>query len=305
MRVLNLFNRELKYISNDMLEMVHNQGFDCIQISPVQPTKEEFNNVWWMLYQPINFSVGNRICSRSDLQDFCSRCKEYGIHVIVDTVINHLAGGNSPEEALTPNYQDDRDLLRNYDAWKHTPNLVGDDWNDRYKVTHYNMGLPGLNPDNQMVRDKVIGFMNDLIDLGVDGFRLDAAKSIALPEEGSDFFPVITYSLKKPVFVIYGEVINTPEEYIHKYAKYMKVLTDVNISHNQDEVVRFAETKDNFLSDGNIGYTKGLPASEITNRYVNLTGNYPNTLYYSRNNWECDEYKSYKVRDANKVMVRK
>lgn len=37
-------------------------------------------------------------------------------------------------------------------------------------------GLPDLNQGNGKTRDKVIKFMNELLELGVGGFRIDAAK---------------------------------------------------------------------------------------------------------------------------------
>ena len=76
------------------------------------------------------------------------------------------------------------------------------------------MGLPGLNPNSEIVQSKIIKMLNEYLDLGVQGFRFDAAKSIALPEEGCNFFPVITYSLKRWLPLIYGEVLFADKELI-------------------------------------------------------------------------------------------
>jgi len=190
MRILSLFNTRLNDISDFTLRQVKEQCFDAVQISPLQETKEENNDVYWMLYQPINFKIGNRIATRDDLIDFCNRCHYHGLNVIVDAVINNMAEGAH----LVPHDKVDYDLKYCYDAWRHAPEIKGDEWNDRYKVTHYNLGLPSLNHSNHLVQDKVIEYLNDLIACGVDGFRFDAAKSIPLPEEGCDFlgfFPCI------------------------------------------------------------------------------------------------------------------
>ncbi len=306
MRILSLFQMKLNDIDDSMIEKIKSQGFDCIQISPVQQTKDESSNEWWMLYQPINFSVGNKYGSKSDLKYLCERCHKKGINVIVDVVIAHMAGENT-YGSLDPNRQIDEHLRNRNSAWRRKENIKGNEWSDRYKVTHYCMGVPGLNPNDEMVQELVINFLNELIDLGVDGFRFDAAKSIGLPNDDdinnrSNFFPIITYCLKRPVYVIYGEVLNYPEYMINKYSKYMKVLTDVNTS-DDDALVRFAETKDTF-KDEQMGYTRNTSASDISNRYFDVCKNYTNSLYYRRDNWESGEWESNKVKDANRQRKR-
>lgn len=37
-------------------------------------------------------------------------------------------------------------------------------------------GLPDLNQGNEKTREKIVGFMNKLLDMGIAGFRVDAAK---------------------------------------------------------------------------------------------------------------------------------
>ena len=53
-RILNVFDKRLTDIIY-MLDDIKWQGFNVVQISPLQPTKEEGSGAWWMLYQPINF----------------------------------------------------------------------------------------------------------------------------------------------------------------------------------------------------------------------------------------------------------
>ena len=59
------------------------------------------------------------------------------------------------------------------------------------------MGLPGLDLSNYDLQGIIIDYLNELIDCGVNGFRFDAAKSIALPYEGCVFWPRVIYLLKK------------------------------------------------------------------------------------------------------------
>lgn len=303
MRILNLFNVNLDYIKDNM-SLIKSQGFDAVQISPVQKTKHDESHEWWMLYQPISFTIGNRLGSEKDLENLCIEASKNNVVVVSDAVINHLAGAD--DGSLNTYKDDDEDLVKDKTAWKERRNI--NDWNNRWEVTHLCMGLPGLNPDNDIVREKVIDMLNHEIDLGVSGFRFDAAKSIALPTDDnsykSDFFPVITYCLKHPIDIIYGEVIFYDKYYTDKYAEYMKVLTNYEAS-NKDAEIKFVENKDSFLSNDSMGYTKGKTKEDIIREYKDLTYNYPNTLFYARNNNDFDMWKSDEVRDANKVKVKR
>ncbi len=299
-RILSLFDCPLKDVKR-LLPMISRQGFNVVQVSPLQRTKPDYRNDWWLLYQPLGFEIGNRIGTKEELYDLCQEANKYGINIVVDAVINHVAN-KSEEEFLEPHPDSDWELLSNRDCFKEKIQIS--DWDDRNQVIHYCLGLPGLNPSNPIVQRKIINMLNEYIDLGVNGFRFDAAKSIALPEEGCDFFPNITYSLKRWLPILYGEVLFADNELIEKYARYMRVLTNSD-ARNKDSIIKFIENKDSFLSK-DLGYTSTWPKERITNEYISLAANYPNTLYYARNytddwhEWQCRD-----VREANKQLVKK
>ena len=294
MRILSLFNCKLQDIKG-VLPLVKEQGFDAVQISPLQRTKDEWSNEWWMLYQPINFEIGNKIGSKEDLIELCEEARRNGLIIVADTVFNHLAGADNTG-SLHPHPDCDKDLLYEPNCWKERRPVTN--WDDRYQVTHYCMGLPGLNPDNTIVQQKVINMLNEYADLGVDGFRFDAAKSIALPDEGCDFFKNVTYSLNRWMPIIYGEVLFADRELIDRYAKYMKVITNSE-ANNKNDVIRFIENKDSFLSK-DLGWTRYWSADRINNEYFELTGNYPNTLYYDREGYDQGQWKKELIKRANK-----
>ena len=299
-RILSLFDCPLKDVQK-LLPIINSQGFNAVQVSPLQPTKDDNSKDWWILYQPLCFDIGNRIGNKEDLYNLCLEAKKYGINIIVDAVINHTANKND-DEALIPHPNVDKELLLNSDCFKERKWVSN--WDNRYEVTNYCIGLPGLNPNNKIVQEKIINMLNEYIDLGVNGFRFDAAKSIALPSEGCDFFPIITYHLKRWIPLIYGEVLFADPSLIDAYAKYMKVLTNSD-THNRDSIIKFVENKDSFLSK-DLGYTRYWPKEEVTHAYMNMVNYYPNTIYYARNftnDWY--EWQSSEVREANKKLVRK
>ena len=311
MRLLSLFDCQLEEIEG-LIPIIKDQGFDAVQISPLQKTKDDNSREWWMLYQPISMEIGNRIGSKEELKELCDVANDYDVYVIADVVVNHLAGSDN-KGSLTPHPDCDKELLYNPDCWKEKKNMGPKDWDDRYKVTHYCMGLPGLNPRNEVVQRKVINMLNEYADLGVEGFRFDAAKSIALPEEFGEncrFFPNVTYNLNRPVAIIYGEVLFSDRDLIEKYSQYMKVLTTGD-ANDKDSIIRFVENKDSFLS-GDVGkWTADWPVDRVVDAYANwLTPNYPNSLFYARNTYgrhseDWHAWKSEKVEKANKVKVLK
>ena len=57
----------------------------------------------------------------------------------------------------------------------------------------YHIIYCSINTDNYDYQDLVIEFLNRLIELGVNGLRIDSAKMIGLPEEYGDNFFIRVY----------------------------------------------------------------------------------------------------------------
>ncbi len=232
----------------DELPNIAKAGFSSIQTSPAQPAAGQ--GAWYWLYQPTSFSAGNDLGSREELKNLCTEADKYGIKVIVDVVANHLAGDHSviQEDLRDPKYY-------------HTVGeLTGADYRDRTKVTQGDIGMQDLNSEDSYVQQVVLNYINDLKSLGVDGIRWDAAKHIALPSEGCDFWKTVTAT----GLYNYGEILNGPsdagggEDIMKEYTKYMSV-TDNKYGDNM--LASFVSGKaPNF--DGN-WVDKGLDADHL------------------------------------------
>lgn len=290
MRIIHFFNWRLNDIVPN-LETVKKQGFDAIQLNPIQPLKEDGLKEWWMSYQPISFDVGNYFGSKEELEYLCYVCKELGILPFQDVVINHM--GSSVNDNFEPHERVDEKLRSNPDYWRIKESV--NNWNNRDEVIHNCINLPGLNVYNQDVEDMIVDFLNSLIDLGIEGFRFDAAKSIGLPSEGYRFWPNIIYRLKKYGLFLYGEVIfEENRNILDEYARYMHVLGNYDTS-NPDSMVKFVESHDSFLSDDRMGYTKYTKDQDIIANYKSLVNYYNNTLFYVRpfnDTWKSEEIKA-------------
>lgn len=292
MRILHCFNWKYLDIIN-ILSEVEAQGFDAIQINPVQPLKEEGLKEWWMSYQPIGFQIGNYFGSKEDLCKLCLEANKHGIRIFADVICNHMAADN--HDPLKPHERVDSKLRERPEYWR--PKKVVTNWKNRNDVTQNCMGLPGLNVYHPDVEAMVVRFLNELIDCGIDGFRFDAAKSIGLPSEGYRFWPNIIYQLKKYGLFLYGEVIfEENKKVVDEYAEYMHVLGNYDGSKSE-AMVKYVESHDTFLSDDQLGYTKNVPSSVIVTEYASLAQQYENTLFYIRP-WD-DSWKSSKIKEAH------
>ena len=216
-----------------MIPTVKEQGFDAIQISPIQGTT--YGTEWWRLYQPINLKIGNtQIGTKEQLKKLCAVANQYGIKIIVDVVFRHVAG--DPQNHLAPHKDVDPELL----PYLCKEQIPCNNYNDRWQCTHRCTGMPMLDYNNPNYIAKVIDFLNELLDCGVWGFRLDQLKHYALPQEGSDFLNHL-----QP-YNFYGECFFCDQWVLDAYSKYMKVLTDGRPSNISRLVAKF-ETHDDFL----------------------------------------------------------
>ena len=232
MKILHLFQWKLKDIIA-YIPKVKEQGFDAIQISPIQGTT--YGTEWWRLYQPINLKIGNtQIGTKEQLKKLCAVANQYGIKIIVDVVLRHVAG--DPQNHLAPHKDVDPELL----PYLCKEQIPCNNYEDRWQCTHRCTGMPMLDYNNPNYIAKIIDFLNELLDCGVWGFRLDQLKHYALPQEGSDFLNHL-----QP-YNFYGECFFCDQWVLDEYSKYMKVLTDGRPSDISRLVAKF-ETHDDFL----------------------------------------------------------
>lgn len=273
MRILHLFRWKLKDIIPKLLQ-IKEQGFNAIQLTPMQPVKDKNCGYWWIHYQPCAFQVGNELIgTKEELRELCTKANELGIKVIQDVICNHVAGADTGE--VIPHEKVDKRLTK--EEYLKDPSPIWD-WNNRYEVINHSIGLPSLRLENYELQDIIIDFLNELIDIGISGFRFDAARHIPLPEEGSDFWTRIFENLKRKDLFNYGEVIFEKKELIDKYCKYINVLTD-SFGSDKNKLVTFVESHDTYLE---FKSTCKIDDELMIREYNILTDNFKNTLFYVR-----------------------
>jgi alpha-amylase len=202
------------------LDRIQSLGYSVIQISP--PVKSIPDDVWWGRYQPIDLrKIEGPLGDEADLRGLIAAAHARGLKVIVDVVLNHMAdsryvggGLQYPEFSARDFHEPDRRTC------------IGD-FGDRWQVTHYwlcdeNAHLPDLNTSSTYVRETHKRFLRRLLDLGADGFRIDAAKHIE-PDYFADVLQVVPHGK-----FVYGEVIGETLDESRAYTGYMPV-TDFHL----------------------------------------------------------------------------
>ncbi|MBQ3418469.1 MAG: starch-binding protein [Ruminococcus sp.] len=295
--ILHCFNWTLSQIKEE-LPNIAQAGFTSVQTSPLQPHDGQYN--WYWLYQPSDSTVGNELGSYNDLKNLCTEADKYGIKIVVDVVANHLAGSNdgSWAGAIAQSWRNG-DYFHNEGACNN--------WDNRYDVTHKNIGMPDLNSEHSEVQSRFVSMVKSMKDAGVDGVRWDAAKHIGLPSEGCQFWSKIS----AVGMYNYGEILDNPagssgDDYnnslMKEYANYIGV-TDSSYSGHitgcirdnktdtwtgkwtnagvpASRVVYWAESHDTFCNNG---WTNSLGESVIDRSYA-VVGARANSqsLYFSR-----------------------
>lgn len=232
------------------LENIRNAGFKNVLTMPVQQPKGGGAS-WWAFYQPLSFSIADNssLGSKEELETLCSEAEKYGICILADVVVNHMANvdDDTKEADGTPtvlpavaeyepviynNRNEDTD--GNGVTFHHDRNASGSGSETQY----YAYGnLPDLNTSNAYVQERVLSLLKECIDAGVDGFRFDAAKHIETaldPDYPSDFWDNTLEkakdyyrSLTGKELYVYGEVLNSPSgRNISCYTDHMRVTDD-------------------------------------------------------------------------------
>lgn len=263
-------------------------GFTAVQTSPVHERAGK-GSVWYDVYRPYDFKIGNGLGSEADLKALCAEAHKYGVKVIVDVVANHTDHPNVAERLK------DESLY-------HERFGVGS-WNDRHQVTFGMIGMWDLDTNNPTVQAIIKQYIQDLKACGVDGVRWDAIKHIGLPSEGDSFMQnVVDQEMYN-----YGEILDSTggddNVLFPEYQTYMSITDNgygngfansfaggsINESvgnFNQrnaktEKLVYWGESHDTYANDG--GESKNKSQNVIDRAYAVVAGNNGATaLYFSR-----------------------
>jgi alpha-amylase len=184
-------------------------GYSAVQVSP--PQEHVTGEQWWTRYQPVSYRLESRGGTRAQFEDMVQRCRSAGVDIYVDAIINHMTGvgvgvGVAGSEYGLYEYP----VPYGYDDFHHCGRHGDDDirdYQDAWEVRNCELAeLADLDTGNESVRGKIAAYLDDLLELGVAGIRIDAAKH----QEPEDIAAILG-QLKGQPFV-FQEVIDRGNE---------------------------------------------------------------------------------------------
>ncbi|MFQ4139884.1 alpha-amylase family protein [Nodosilinea sp. PGN35] len=218
---------------NQRLDYLSGLGITCIWLMPFYPSPNKDNGYDVMDY----YSVDPRLGSLGDFVEFARQAAEHGIRILVDLVVNHTSDQHpwfqtalkDPESKYWNYYlwskQEPEDVEegiifpgRQDSTWTYQPEV------DAYYAHRFYDHQADLNITNPQVREEIQKIMGFWLELGVSGFRIDAAPHLIelrqadnLFEPADDPFLYIDelrdfLSWRRGDAILLAEVNETPEE---------------------------------------------------------------------------------------------
>lgn len=223
--IVHLFEWKWSDIASECENFLGPKGFGGVQIAPPNENvvwRVNGDRPWWEVYQPVSYILSNRHGDEAALVDMIDRCYKVGVRIYPDIVVNHMAeisttgtAGSScePKEKSYPGVP-----------------YVKENFHESCVMNYGNAtscricelsGMPDLDQNQNVVREKIKGFMNHLIKLGVAGFRIDAAKHMwpsdleaifsSLDDLNTNYFPAGSRAFIYQEVVDYDTVVDNTE----------------------------------------------------------------------------------------------
>lgn len=230
---------KLDYLNNGTGDSL---GVGIVWLMPIFPTTT-YHGYDVTDYRAVNPEYG----SLDDLKAFVAAAHAHHIRVILDIPFNHtsfkhpwfteaIENAQSPYRSWYIIQPDDGNVP---DHWHTVTNSHGE------KLKYFGLfsdEMPDLNFDNPDVRKKIKAIAKFWLDLGVDGFRLDAAKHMygwtfdpneEETKKNVDWWAEFSDSVRsvKPDAIMVGEVLGS-DTVLAKYARSLDLLIDESFMNN-------------------------------------------------------------------------
>ena len=209
---------------------IKNLGYKAVLVAP--PLKSNAANcAWWQRYQPQDLRVidhckGNKQAFVNMINALNDIDPARKVDVYADIVLNHMANERNgatdfPGQAAVNSYGSNSSYWNNQRLFGNlTQGLFGSadfnpancisNYNDVWQVQNYRLcggsgdtGLPDLNPNSWVVQQQR-SYLTALKNLGVKGFRVDAAKHMTIWHINEIF----TSDIKNGMY-LFGEIITS------------------------------------------------------------------------------------------------
>ena len=188
--ILNRFD----YLNDGDLSSGKSLGVEGLWLTPIfdSPSYHKYNVTDYYAIDP-DFGT------MEDLKELADLCESRNVKLILDLPINHTGSRNAWFSAFVNAHRnaDPGDPYYDFYCWygpgesapagRHYAPISG---TSDYYECNFDNSMPELNFDNDLVRQTVLDVARFYLDLGVDGFRFDAAKYVYYGdnESSADFW---------------------------------------------------------------------------------------------------------------------
>ncbi|XP_017466646.1 PREDICTED: alpha-amylase-related protein [Rhagoletis zephyria] len=225
--IVHLFEWKWTDIAKECERFLAPQGFAGVQVSPAVENVVIAGRPWWERYHPVSYKLITRSGNETEFADMVRKCNDVGVRIYVDVLLNHMAAthegiveGTGGSRA-SPGAKDFPAVPYAAHDFHTTCDIL--DWNDRIQVQNCELvSLKDLNQSSEWVRDRLVEFLDHLVELGVAGFRVDAAKHMPAKDLKIIYDRVRNLNIEhgfarntRPF--IYQEVIDHGHETVTKY----------------------------------------------------------------------------------------
>ncbi|MEU5315554.1 carbohydrate-binding module family 20 domain-containing protein [Streptomyces sp. NPDC021056] len=186
--IANLWSYNWDSVASECTDVLGPDGYGAVWVAPPAESLKQSSYYWWDVYQPYSYNLSGRFGTAAQFASMVDACHDAGVKVYTDTVINHTA-------AQTGTGYNGTTITNKYDTpdWDpddfHTSaecgdsDLIIDDWSNLAEIQNCELlGLPDLETEDDDVRSGIAAYLNKQIALGVDGFRIDAAKHMPVAD---------------------------------------------------------------------------------------------------------------------------
>ncbi|MDH3457585.1 MAG: alpha-amylase family protein [Gemmatimonadota bacterium] len=178
--VVHLFEWKWTDIATECETVLGPAGFKAVQVSPPQEHSIVPSRDWSQRYQPVSYSIErSRSGTGDEFRDMVNRCRTAGVGIIVDAIINHMTNFPSPGVGSNGSV---------YTKYEYPGLYTPSDFHAPCALNNYQsaanvqecelFSLPDLHTGLPTVRQTLADYLIGLARLGVEGFRIDAAKHI-------------------------------------------------------------------------------------------------------------------------------
>ena len=181
-----LINR-FDYLNDGDPDSGKSLGVEGIWLNPIflSPSYHKYDTMDY-------YAIDHRFGTEEDLRELIQLCHQRGVKIILDLVINHTSTHHYWFDQFCNAHKNNDTSNPYYDFYTYADAPIGGrtfqqiSGGKDYYECNFSGDMPELNFDNDVVRQEIITLAKTYLDMGVDGFRFDAAKYIYYGDEAKN-----------------------------------------------------------------------------------------------------------------------